>query len=237
MNNNLHILNRNRFFFLFSLIFSYNNASEFSIGRCPKSKSLTFNKSISYVTAPCLDVNTRKSFTYSVWMYLKFTTKYKSPTFYADIRGSGRRNGFFLSVPEDQAIRLTVILGGDSRELLKSIAKIKLNTWTHFAITFDEDTNDLSLYIDGKKQEYASLWQGIDYFKHLGEPTCTIGNMPESQADTKYQLYGSVMDLYILSTASDDIVDLLRGTFHVYMYKLKYLFFIVFGSLLARLQS
>jgi len=189
----------------------YNNASEFSTGRCPESKSLTFNKSISYVTAPCIDINKRKSFTFSIWMYLKFTTKDKFPTFYADIRGSGRRHGFFLSVPEDQAILLTVILGGDSSELLKSSEKIQLNTWTHFAITFNEVTDDLSLYIDGKKQEYASIWQGIDFFKKYGEPICTFGNKPGYRADTKHQLYGSVMDFHLLNSASDDIVDLLRG--------------------------
>lgn len=146
-------------------------------------------------------------------MYLKFTTKDKFPTFYADIRGSGRRHGFFLSVPEDQATRLTVILGGDSSELLKSNEKIQLNTWTHFAITFNEVTDDLSLYIDGKKQEYASIWQGIDFFKKFGEPICTFGNQPGYRADTKHQLYGSVMDFHLLNSASDDIVDLLRGTF------------------------
>lgn len=160
-------------------------------------------------------------------MYLKFTAKDKFPTFYADIRGSGRRHGFLLSVREDRAIRVTVILGDESSELLKSTdERIQLNTWTHFAITFNEDTDDLSLYIEGKKQEYASVWQGIDYFKHLGEPICTIGNKPEYRADTKHQLYGSVMDLHILSSAPDDIVDLLRGTFmHVCMYELKYLDF------------
>ena len=147
-------------------------------------------------------------------MYLKFTRKDQFPTFYADVRGSGKRHGFFLSVPEDQAIRVTVILGSDSPELVKSNEKIQLNTWTHFAITFNEDTDDLSLYIEGKKQEYASIWQGIDFFKHLGEPICTIGNKPDFRADTKHQLYGSVMDLHILSTEpDDDIVDLLRGTF------------------------
>lgn len=195
------------------MIYSYNNASEFSIGRCPESKSLTFNKSISYITAPCIDVNERKSFTFSMWIYLKFTTKDKFPTFYSDIRGSGRRNGFILAVPEDQAIRVIVIIGGESKEILKSNEKLQLNTWTHFAITFNEDTDDLSLYVEGKKQEGASVWQGIDYFKRLGEPICTIGNKLEFRPDTKYQLYGSVMDLYILSTAPDDIVDLLRGTF------------------------
>ena len=195
------------------MIFSYNNASEFSNGRCPESKSLTFNKSISYITAPCIDVNERKSFTFSMWIYLKFTTKDKFPTFYSDIRGSGRRNGFILAVPEDKAIRVIVIIGGDSKEILKSNEKLQLNTWTHFAITFNEDTDDLSLYVEGKKQEGASVWQGIDYFKRLGEPICTIGNKPEFRADTNHQLYGSVMDLYILSTAPDDIVDLLRGTF------------------------
>ncbi|XP_078373558.1 uncharacterized protein LOC144657125 [Oculina patagonica] len=184
----------------------YNNASKFSIGRCSESKSLSFNKSISYVTAPCLNLTTGESFTYSLWMYIKNTTKDKSPTFYADMRGS--REGFYLSVVE-RAIRLTVVLGGDHRELLKSDVEIKFNTWTHFAITFNKETDGLSLYIDGKKQEHASLWQGIDYFKK--EPTCTIGNMPEFRADTKYQLYGSVMDLYVLSTASDDTVHLLRG--------------------------
>ena len=147
-------------------------------------------------------------------MYIKFTTKDELPTFYSHMRGSGIRNGFVLSVPEDQAIRLTVMVGGaPPRELLKSNEKIRLNTWTHFAITFNEDTDDLSLYIEGKKQEYASVWQGIDYFNHLGEPICTIGNKPKFRADMKHQLYGSVMDLYILSTAPDDIVDLLRGTF------------------------
>ena len=207
------ILNGNRVSFLLLLIFSYNNDSEFTIGRCPESKSLTFNKSISYVTAPCIDLNRGKSFTYSTWMYIKLTTKDKLPTFYSDMRGTGRRNGFFLSVPEDQAIHLTVIRGGQLIELLKSNEKIRLNTWTHFAITFNEDTDDLSLYIGGKKQEYASLWQGIDYFNDFGKPICTIGNKPEFRADTKHQLYGSVMDLYILSTAPDDIVNLLRGTF------------------------
>ena len=146
-------------------------------------------------------------------MYLKFTTKDKFPTFYADVRGSGKRHGFFLSVPEDQAIRVTVILGSNTTELLKSNEKLQLNTWTHFAITFNEDTDDLSLFIEGKKQEYASIWQGTDYFKDLGEPICTIGNKPDFRADRKHQLYGSVMDLHILSTAPDDIVDLLRGMF------------------------
>ena len=148
-------------------------------------------------------------------MHLKFTTKDKFPTFYSItyIRGSDRRYGFILSVPEDQAVRVIVILGGDSRKILKSNEKLQLNTWTHFAITFNEDTDDLSLYIEGKKQEVASVWQGIDYFKHWGKPICTIGNKPEFQADTKHQLYGSVMDLYILSIAADDIVDLLRGMF------------------------
>ena len=130
------------------------------------------------------------------------------------MRGSGIRNGFILSVPEDQAVRVIVIRGGTPIEILKSNEKLQLNTWTHFAITFNEDTDDLSLYIEGKKQEVASVWQGIDYFfKRWDEPICTIGNKPEFQADTKHQLYGSVMDLYILSTAADDIVDLLRGMF------------------------
>ena len=148
-------------------------------------------------------------------MYLKNTINDKSPTFYADMRGT--KHGFFLSVV-DRAIRLTVILSSDYRELLKSDEKIKFNTWTHFAITFDKETEALSLYIDGKKQEVASLWQGIDYFKNEGAPTCSIGNMPELRAEMKYQLYGSVMDLYILNTASDDAVDLLRGTFQGYSF-------------------
>lgn len=149
-------------------------------------------------------------------MYVKFTTKAKSPTFYADMWGT--RHGFFLSVV-DRAIRLTVKLGGDYKELLKSDEEIKFNTWTHFAITFDKETEGLSLYIDGKKQEHASLWQGIDYFKHLGTPTCTIGNMPNFLANRTHQFYGSVMDLYILNTASDETVDLLRGTFHGCLFK------------------
>ena len=206
-------LKRKRFFFLLLLIFSYNNTSEFSIGRCPESKSLTFNKSISYVKAPCIDLNKRRSFTFSIWIYLKFTTKGKFPTFYADLRGSSRRHGFFLSVPEDQAFHLTVIKGNLLYEPVKSNEKIQLNTWTHFAVTFNKDADDLSLYIEGKKQEYASIMQAIDFFKHLGEPICTIGNRPDFRADTKHQLYGSVMDLHILSIATDDIVDLLRGVF------------------------
>ena len=148
-----------------------------------------------------------------MWIYLKFITKGKFPTFYADLRGSSRRHGFFLSVPEDQAFRLTVIQGNLLYEPLKSNEKIQLNTWTHFAITFNEDTDDLSLFIEWRKQEYASIWQGIDYFKDLGEPICTIGNKPDFRADSKHQLFGSVMDLHILSTATDDIVDLLRGMF------------------------
>ena len=79
------------------------------------------------------------------------------------------------------------------------------------------------MYIEGKKQEVASVWQGIDYFKRLGEPICTIGNKPEFQADTKHQLYGSVMDLYILSIAADDIVDFAQRYVHVYIYELEYL--------------
>lgn len=147
-------------------------------------------------------------------MYLKFTTKAKSPTFYAAMWGT--RNGFFLSVV-DRAIRLTVKLRDDYSELLKSEEEIKFNTWTHFAITFDKETEGLSLYIDGKKQEHASLWQGINYFK--GTPTCTIGNMPKVLADRTHQWYGSVMDLYILNTSSDETVDLLRGRLHGCLFK------------------
>lgn len=146
-------------------------------------------------------------------MYLKNTTKDKSPTFYANMRGT--TDGFFLSVV-DRAIRLTVILGSAYSELLKTDEKIKFNTWTHFAITFDKETDALSFHIDGKKQEDASLRQRIHYLKDDGVPTCSIGNMPELRDKIKYQLYGSVMDLYILNNASDDIIDLLRGTFQGY---------------------
>lgn len=148
-----------------------------------------------------------------MWINLKFTTKDKSPTFYADMRGT--RHGFFWSVV-DRAIRLTAKLGTDDyTELMKSAEKIKVNTWTHVATTFDKETEGLSLYVDGKKQTHASLWQGIDYFKKMGAPTCTIGNMPKFLATTKYQFYGSVMDFYILNIESNErvLVDLLGGTF------------------------
>lgn len=150
-----------------------------------------------------------------MWINLKFTAKDKSPTFYADMRGS--RNGFFWSVV-DRAIRLTAKLGtNDYPEVMNSHEKIKFNTWTHVATTFDKKTDGLSLYIDGKKQGHASLWQGIDYFNKKGAPapTCAIGNMPKFLATPKYQFYGSVMDLYILNIASDErvLVDLLGGTF------------------------
>lgn len=116
---------------------------------------------------------------------------------------------------------MSVVLGRrkkDLIELLKSTEEIKLNTWTHIAITFSKETADLILYIDGKKQEYASLWQGIDYFINSGVPRCTMGNMPEPLANATYQLYGSMMDFYILNSAlSDDGVDLLRGMFHGYL--------------------
>lgn len=188
------------------LFFRYNNASEFIIGRCSESKSLSFNKSNSSVATPCLDLS-GESFTYSIW--LKFAPKGFNPTFYADMRGP--KHGFYLFV-KDQVIRVTVILDTDYQELLKSNVKIAHNTWTHFAVTYIKEKGDLILYINGKKQKYASLWQGINYFINSGTPRCTIGNMPTPRVSTKYQLYGSVMDLYILNTSvSDDNVDSLRG--------------------------
>ena len=219
-------LKRKRFFFLLLLIFSYNNTSEFSIGRCPESKSLTFNKSISYVKAPCIDLNKRRSFTFSIWIYLKFTTKGKFPTFYADLRGSSRRHGFFLSVPEDQAFHLTVIKGNLLYEPVKSNEKIQLNTWTHFAVTFNKDADDLSLYIEGKKQEYASIMQGIDFFKHLGEPICTIGNH-----ETWFSGWHKALVVWISNGSSYSqhcnrwYRWFAQRCVHVYMYELKYLDF------------
>ena len=196
------------------MIFSSNNASEFSIGRCPESKSLTFNTSTSYVKTPCLDV-TGGSFTVSLWLYLQFPTKGQSPTIYAEMRQTeGGSEGFFLSV-KDRHFHSTVIHGGDVFvELLKSSHEIKLNTWTHFVVTFHDEKSELTLYVDGKKQDHASIWQGINFFSNLGMPNCTIGNMPDFRLSNKYQLFGSIMDFYLLHSAvSDEYIDSLRGKF------------------------
>lgn len=196
------------------LIFSYNNASEVSIGRCSESKSLTFNTSISYVKTPCLDV-IGTSFTVSMWLYLQLTTKGQFPTIYAELsQRKGESKGFYLSA-KDQHFRVTVLHGGDEViELLRSIDEIRLKTWTHFALTFLEEERELTLYMDGKKQDYASIWQGIDFFSKFGVPNCTIGNMPHFRLSNKYQLLGSVMDFYLLKSAiSDDYIDSLRGEF------------------------
>ncbi|KAL9970180.1 hypothetical protein ACROYT_G022513 [Oculina patagonica] len=146
-------------------------------------------------------------------MYITFTIKDESPTLYADMRVKKDAYGFYYTIV-DRAISLRLILGSPNyTEVMKTDVEIKFNTWTHFAATFNKEKKALSLYIDGKKQYFASLWQGIDYFfKYVkGKPTCTIGNMPEFLADRKYQFYGSVMDQYLLSTVSEYTVDLLRG--------------------------
>lgn len=130
-------------------------------------------------------------------------------------------SGFFLSA-KDRHIHLTVIDGeGVFFELLKSNEEIKLNTWTHFVVTFLDEKRELTLYIDGKKQDHASIWRGIDFFSKFGIPNCTIGNMPDFRLSKNYQLYGSVMDFYLLSVAvSDDHVDSLRGKFRGYIFRL-----------------
>ena len=127
----------------------------------------------------------------------------------------GQSKGFFLSA-KDRHFHLTVIHGGSQFiELLKSDDEIKLKTWTHFVVTFLDEKRELTLYIDGKKQDYASIWQGIDFFsKFAGIPNCMIGNMPDFRLGNGYQLLGSVMDFYVLNCAlSDDYIDSLRGKF------------------------
>jgi len=195
---------------------SSNNASEVSIGRCSEGKSLTFNTSISYVRTPCLDA-TGASFTVSMWLYLQFTTKGQFPTIYAEMRQKeGESKGFYLSA-KDRHFHLTVIHGvGEFIEILQSNDEIKLKTWTHFVVTFLAEKRELTMYIDGKKQDHASLWQGIDFFSKFGIPNCTIGNMPDFRLSNNYQLFGSVMDFYLLNYAvSDDYTDSLRGKFHI----------------------
>lgn len=185
-------------------------ASDFTNGRCPESKSLSFHTvsnttNATSVEAPCLPLN-GESFTFSVW--LKFAPNGQiNQTFYADIRNS--RNGFYLYVHK-QVIRLTVILFTDRSELFKSNEKIAYNTWTHLAVTFRKEVGYLIFYINGKKQKDASLWQGFGYL--TGTSKCTIGNLPDGRKNKTYQLYGSVMDLYFVnSSVTDDNVDALRG--------------------------
>lgn len=181
--------------------------SEFTNDRCSESRSLSFHRgtNATSVNAPCLALDD-ESFTVSLWF--KFAPDgLTNQTFYADKRN--KKNGFYLYV-QDQVIRLTVILYTDRSDLLKSNGKIAYNTWTHLAITFREEDRNLILYINGKQQKDASLWQRINYFS--GAPTCTIGNLPDGWLNRTFQLYGSVMDLYFLnSSVTDDNVDALRG--------------------------
>ena len=171
--------------------------------------------STSYVKTPCLDV-TGTSFTVSTWLYLQLTTKDQFPTIYAEMSQiKGESKGFYLSAT-NRHFHLTVIHGGvQVIELLKSNDEIKLKTWTHFAVTFLEEKRELTLYMDGKKQDYASIWQGIDFFSKFGAlANCTIGNMPNFRLNNEYQLFGSVMDFFLLKSAiSDDYIDSLRGKF------------------------
>ena len=148
-----------------------------------------------------------------MWLYLQLTTKSQVSTIYAEmIQTKGVSKGFFLSA-KDRHLHLTVI-HGEVLELLKSIDEIKLKTWTHFALTFLEEKRELTLYMDGKKQDYASIWQGIDFFSKFGVPNCTVGNMPDFRLSNEYQLLGSVMDFYLLKSAiSDDYIDSFRGKF------------------------
>ena len=194
------------------LLFFRYEASDFTNGRCPESKSLSFHTvtnttNATSVEAPCLPLN-GESFTFSVW--LKFAPNGQiNQTFYADLRNS--RNGFYLYVHK-QVIRLTVILFTDRSELFKSNEKIAYNTWTHLAVTFRKEVGYLIFYINGKKQKDASLWQGFGYL--TGTSKCTIGNLPDGWKNETYQLYGSVMDLYFVnSSVTDDNVDALRGMY------------------------
>ena len=171
--------------------------------------------STSYVKTPCLDV-TGTSFTVSAWLYLQLTTKDQFPTIYAEMSQiKGKSKGFYLSAT-NRHFHLTVIHGRDQAiELLRSNDEIKLKTWTHFVVTFLEEKRELTLYMDGKKQDYASIWQGIDFYSKFGVPAnCTIGNMPDFRFSNEYQLLGSVMDFFLLKSAiSDDYIDSLRGKF------------------------
>lgn len=126
----------------------------------------------------------------------------------------GKSKGFYLSA-KDRHFHLTVLHGeGDVIVLLKSNDEMKMKTWTHFALTFLEEKRELTLYMDGKKQDHASIWQGIDFFSKFGIPDCTVGNMPDFLLSNEYQLLGSVMDVYLLKFAiSDDYIDSLRGKF------------------------
>ena len=152
-----------------------------------------------------------------MWLYLHFAKKGQLPTIYAEMtQTKGESKGFYLSA-NDQHFHVRVVHSeGLVIELLKSNDKIKLKTWTHLVITFLDEKRELTLYVDGKKQDYASIWQGIDFFTSLGTPNCTFGNIPDFRLDNRYQLFGSVMDFYLLNSAvSDDYIDSLRGKFHI----------------------
>jgi len=128
----------------------------------------------------------------------------------------GEPKGFYLSA-KDQHFHLMLVHDMGAAELLKSNDKIKLKMWTNVVITFLDEKRELTLYIDGKKQDYASIWQGIDFFSSFaGIPSCTFGNIPDFRLGNKYQLFGSVMDFYLLNCAvSDDYIDSLRGKFDI----------------------
>ena len=183
----------------------YNAKVNFIEGRCPGSKAMDFDISMTRVTVPNVNIG---DCDYTIAFWIRLSDRFAG----ADIFGSSRSgklltlstNGMSASSCHEESTAtvtyFTCVYGS---------LGVVVNNWTHIAVTCEQD-NRIKLFCNG---EIVNITQRLNI--SYQQVYLYLGTLPPKEMFNIYCCYYNtvIMDLHILGFAlpPDEIYDLYKG--------------------------